>query len=84
MSQRARVLGSWPLTDGPNKWAVEFVRERWRGGSKTTSTIWVATVAIGRLPGTANDADVFDNPLRLRIDRYTINAKDTVNEEGQS
>jgi len=84
VTQRVRVLGSWSLQDDSRKWAVEFERQRWRSGEITSSTIWVATIALGQLVGTAGDEDVFDNPLRLRIDRYTINAKDAVNKEGES
>lgn len=78
LSQEARVLGSWSLRDDPYRWAVEYERITRRGYDVVERTTWVAQLYLGHRTGKPSDAELFDNPYQLRVERYTINAKETL------
>jgi len=76
LTQSVRILGSWPLEPGDNtRWAIEFIREQYRGSALASDSTWVATLGLGHLDGNATNEEIFDNPLRLYVARYSISAK---------
>jgi len=78
-----RILGSWSLRDDPERWAVEYQREVYRGSERVAASVWVAQMYYGRIGGAAADVELFDNPYRLRVDRYTISGKSAISTGGQ-
>lgn len=84
LTQSVRILGSWPLEAGDtSRWAVEFLREQFRGSAVVSVTRWVATLGLGHLDRQASDEEIFDNPLRLYVARYAISAKAVEAKEGK-
>lgn len=76
LTQEVNILGSWMLVDDPNRWQVEFERIQRRGFEVVDKTVWIATYWYGRLDVTASDDELFNNPFRLRVDRYSISSKE--------
>lgn len=78
------ILASWSLEDDPDRWAVEFDRITTRGFNEVARERWVVSIQLGRIGGRATNEELFGNPFRLRVDRYSIAPKQVVIEEGQS
>lgn len=78
LTQEARVLGSWAMRDDPYRWAVEYERIKRRGYDIVERSTWVAQLFLNHRTGKPTDAELFDNPYQLRVDRYTINSKETL------
>ncbi len=76
LTQEVNILGSWMVVDDPDRWQVEFERIQRRGFEVVDKTVWIATYWFGRLDGSASDDELFNNPFRLRVDRYSISSKE--------
>jgi type IV secretory pathway component VirB8 len=84
LTREVNILGSWMVADDPNRWQVEYERITRRGYEVAERIAWVATFHYGVIEGAASDAQLFDNPFRLRVDRYAISRKQTLEEGGPS
>lgn len=83
LTQEVNILGSWSVVDDPNRWQVEYERITRRGYEAVRRSTWVATFYYGVISGAATDTQLFDNPFRLRVDRYSISRKQNSEEGGQ-
>lgn len=82
-TRSVKVLSSWPLEKDPTRWAVEYERLVYQMGELKHDQKFIATMILGKKDGRATDKELFDNPFRLTVLRYSVSPKASNDKEGR-